>query len=73
MYQAKDKDAWKSLANEKGMFLCGDHLLTAIWFMALQQCGTNILSDSAGWHWKQKYSKDEDNKPVSYKKLTLWD
>lgn len=28
--------------------LLGDYLLTAIWFMALQQCGTNILSDSAG-------------------------
>lgn len=27
--------------------------------MALQQCGTNTLSDSAGWHWKQKHSNGE--------------
>lgn len=49
----------------KCLFLCGEHLLTAIWFMALQQCGTKILSDSAGWHWKQKHSGNLDNKIVN--------
>lgn len=34
--------------------VCFGNLLAEIWFMALQQCGTNILSDSAGWHWLQK-------------------
>lgn len=44
------------------LFLCDHYLLTAIWFIALQQCGTNTLSDSAGWHWKQKQNENETNK-----------
>lgn len=35
------------------MSVCSD-LLMAIWFMAWQQCGTNTLRDSAGWHCEQK-------------------
>lgn len=46
---------FRNLVSQKLLSECAEHLLTAIWLMALQQCGTNTLSDSAGWHWKAKH------------------